>query len=243
MADTVLLVDDEAIVLDVLAIALAKKQVEVKTASRGAEALALAAKQSFGCLMVDKNLPDCSGLEVIEKMRALQPTCACILMTGYPNADAIIKAMQLGAVDYLEKPFPNIAIIQQKVLSVLAQQRIVVERDALVKQVDQLQARAGRDDVQDTAQLAVLQQALDATREESRQALDALRSTSRDELEAVTGRLEGVKLRHLRLLTAVRLASAALATLLDAHPHSPEADRALREVRRSLSAALDESSH
>jgi DNA-binding NtrC family response regulator len=241
LPDAVLLVDDEAIVLDVLSIALKKKKIEVVTASRVADAMAAAQSRAFGCLIIDKNLPDGSGLEVIEKVRLLQPACACILMTGYPNVDTIVRAMQLGAVDYLEKPFPNIAIIQEKVLGVLARQKVAAERDALIARVQELQAKGGQEDFQDTAQIALLQQALEIAQEDAKRSVEELRTSDQQELDAVAGRLDAIKFRHQRLLTAVRQASASLANLLDSKKLPLDADRDLREARRLLSSALDDS--
>jgi CheY-like chemotaxis protein len=60
---TVLVVDDEAGVRELLLRLLAKKQMAVRSASTGEEALALLAREQFGCLLTDKNLPGLSGVD------------------------------------------------------------------------------------------------------------------------------------------------------------------------------------
>jgi ActR/RegA family two-component response regulator len=240
LPDAVLLVDDDAVVLDVLAIALKKKQLTVHTATRLAEARELVRTQPLACLLVDKNLDDGSGLDLIEHVRVAQPLCACVVMTGYPNADSILKALRLGAVDYLEKPFPSLAIIQEKVVGLIARARVGAERDALLKKVQELSARGGHEDFQETAQLAMLQHALEVAQEDHAAALATLKQATQQEIEGLTARFEAVKGRHQRALTALRQAAASLANLLEGHRVSGEAERDLREVRRLLTQVLDE---
>lgn len=122
-SESVLVVDDESVVLDVLKVALKKAGFTVFTASRLVEGTAMVHGQKFGCALIDKNLPDGSGLDLIRLIRQRQPDCTCLVMTAYPNADSILEALKLGAVDYLEKPFPHVSIIQEKVKAAVARQR------------------------------------------------------------------------------------------------------------------------
>jgi FixJ family two-component response regulator len=241
LPNAVLVVDDEPIVLDVLAVALKKKGLEVFTSTTLAEANTLAANHAFACVLVDKNLPDGSGLELIERFRSVQPLCACLVMTGYPNADAILQAMRLGAVDFLEKPFAAIAVIQEKVVSIVARQQLLAEREGLAARVKQLQERGGQEDFRETAQIALLQQALEVAQEDLQTARAAADASAQHEVELLTSRLDALKFRYARMVTAMRQSAAALSNLLEAHAVSPEADRELREARRALTQVLDES--
>lgn len=240
LPDSVLIIDDEAIVLDVLGVALQKKGLTVKTADRAADALALLGRERFGCLLVDKNLPDGSGLDVIQRARELQPLCACIVITGYPNVDSILQALRLGAVDYLEKPFPQMALVQEKVLQAIARQRLAAEREALFRRVQELQAQQPKADFASTAQVALLQQALDVARDDHERALREVREAAQADVDAANGRLDAVKFRHQKALAALRQGAALLANLLDGHSLPAEVDRDLRELRRSLTNVLDE---
>lgn len=94
---TVLVVDDEAGVRELLVRLLEKRQVPVKACANGEEALALLATERFGCLLTDKNLPGLSGVDLIRKVRAQQPFCDCLLMTGYASIDSVLESLRLGA--------------------------------------------------------------------------------------------------------------------------------------------------
>lgn len=241
LPDNVLLIDDEAIVLDVLTVALQKKGLTVKTALKASDGVKLLETEPFGCLLVDKNLPDGSGLDVIKRARELQPLCACIVITGYPNVDSILQALRLGAVDYLEKPFPQMALVQEKVVQALARQRLAAEREALFRRVQELQAQKPKEDFATNAQVALLQQALDVARADHERALREVQESAQAEVDAATGRLDAVKFRHQKTLASLRQGAALLANLLDAHSLPPEVERDLRELRRALSSVLDES--
>jgi DNA-binding NtrC family response regulator len=138
--DSILVVDDEAIVLDVLKVALKKAGFTVFTATRMVDGLALAKGQKFACALIDKNLPDGSGLDLIKQIRARTPDCTCLVMTAYPNADSILEALKLGAVDYLEKPFPHVSIIQEKVKAAVDRQRRLAALSARVAEMHALKA-------------------------------------------------------------------------------------------------------
>ncbi|MFT3714341.1 MAG: response regulator [Archangium sp.] len=138
--DSILVVDDEAIVLDVLKVALKKAGFTVFTASRMVDGLALAKGQKFSCALIDKNLPDGSGLDLIKQIRQKHPDCTCLVMTAYPNADSILEALKLGAVDYLEKPFPHVSIIQEKVKAAVDRARRLAALSARVAEMHALKA-------------------------------------------------------------------------------------------------------
>ena len=140
--DSVLVVDDEAIVLDVLKVALKKAGFAVFTAARLVEGTALIHAQRFSCALIDKNLPDGSGLDLIRLIRQRQPDCTCLVMTAYPNADSILEALKLGAVDYLEKPFPHVSIIQEKVKAAVDRQRRLASLSSRVAEMNALKAAA-----------------------------------------------------------------------------------------------------
>lgn len=230
LPNTVLLVDDDSVVLDVLAIALRKKQLVVKTARRLREALAMVKAEPFGCLMADKNLEDGSGLELIEKMRQLQPDCACVMMTGYPNAESILAALRLGAVDYLEKPFPNLAIIQEKIIGLITRQRVMASHAQAAKKAESTQDFGGQ------TQVAMLQHAIDVMKEDHLKALAA----SHHDANQLSERLDAIKFRHQQSITALRRVAAALANLLEGHHVLGPMEQELREVRRLVTTVLEE---
>lgn len=151
LSRTVLVVDDEAGVRELLTRLLEKKGVAVRAASTGEEALGLLQKEQFGCLLTDKNLPGMSGVDLIRKARNQQPFCACLLMTAYASMDSVLEALRLGAADYLEKPLPDLQLVVEKISRAMdvqktswerlklsealkAQQKTLAQRDAQVFQ-------------------------------------------------------------------------------------------------------------
>ncbi len=131
LPDTVLLVDDEQAVLDVLSLGFKRGGVPVKTALTAEGALTLLDQERFGAVVTDKNLPGKSGLDVIREARARQPHVACVVVTGYVSTESALEAIRLGANDYILKPFDNVMLVVQRVKQAIAHQRVVAERAAL----------------------------------------------------------------------------------------------------------------
>jgi DNA-binding NtrC family response regulator len=177
--ESVLVVDDEKVVLDVLKAALKKAGFTVFTASTLVEGTALVHGRGFGCALIDKNLPDGSGLELIKLIRARQPDCMCLVMTAYPNADSILEALNLGAVDYLEKPFAHVSIIQQKVKAAVERQRRLAALSNRVAEMNALTAAAQAATTEEPSlsaeydQLAARHQRLQALLREVKSTLEA----------------------------------------------------------------------
>lgn len=103
-----LIVDDEADVVTFLHRLLDNKWLSVTGALNIADAKKTLRQTSFGVALVDLKLPDGDGLSLLKQIKSIQPDCEVIIMTGYSTTRTAVKAMQLGAYDYLEKPFENI---------------------------------------------------------------------------------------------------------------------------------------
>uniref|UniRef100_A0A831UD67 Sigma-54-dependent Fis family transcriptional regulator n=1 Tax=Geobacter metallireducens TaxID=28232 RepID=A0A831UD67_GEOME len=108
----VLIIDDEADVCTFFRRLLTRKGYGVVTASREPEALRALAEHSFHVAMVDLKLPDTDGLTLLKAIKSRQPSCEVIIMTGYSTVKTAVTAMQLGAYEYLEKPFEDIGEIE-----------------------------------------------------------------------------------------------------------------------------------
>jgi DNA-binding NtrC family response regulator len=101
-----LLVDDDGDFREVAARRFARSGYQVQPAADGEEALGLAERRQFDVTVLDMRLPGMSGLEVLEKLRACNPEGEIIMLTGEGTIETAVKAMKLGAFDYLTKPFP-----------------------------------------------------------------------------------------------------------------------------------------
>jgi len=94
-------------------------------------------------LLLDWQLPDITGLDVLRALRAGGCMSPAILMTGYGSEDLAIVALRLGARDYLTKPFSAEELIRA-VDTALAETRLRRERDLLQAQLDQVTQRQGK---------------------------------------------------------------------------------------------------
>lgn len=107
----VLVVDDEPAVSEMLAAVVGYAGYECEISADGEDALARLADSRFHLVVVDKNLPDITGLQVIEGARQIDSDCEAAVLTGYPSTQSILQAIELRRVDYLAKPLDSIDII------------------------------------------------------------------------------------------------------------------------------------
>jgi len=136
LGSSVLVIDDEPVVLDLFERILGEKGLSTRTARSAEEALALLEREDFGCVLADKNLPGIDGIELVRRVRQAQPHCACIVMTAYASTDSVLEAMRLGAVDYIEKPFDDLGRLVERIDEAVRQMREQYERRSHLKLVD-----------------------------------------------------------------------------------------------------------
>jgi two-component system response regulator RegA len=101
---SLLLVDDDAVYRERLATAIAARGYEVRTAADAATAVALAEADSPEYAVLDLRMPGESGLELLGRLLAIDPTTKVLLLTGYGSIATAVEAVRLGAVNYLTKP-------------------------------------------------------------------------------------------------------------------------------------------
>jgi PAS domain S-box-containing protein len=108
----------------------ASNSIEVVTASRGDEALAIARTRGFDVAIVDVKLPDMNGVELIPKLRAACPFGEVVLITGFATMDAAMRALRSGAYAFVPKSFRPEELIST-VEQALTKVRLARERDEL----------------------------------------------------------------------------------------------------------------
>jgi DNA-binding NtrC family response regulator len=101
----ILVVDDEVTVCKSIRRAILREDCEVAMAQNGEEALRLEAEAPFDVMIIDLMMPGLSGLDLLKMLRARNPKARIIMITGYPTMRNTLQAMQLGAMDFLPKPF------------------------------------------------------------------------------------------------------------------------------------------
>ncbi len=104
----VLVVDDEKGIRDFLERLLQRKAYRVFTAASGEEAYVLMEDQPLDLALLDLKLPDTDGLTLLKHLKEKQPFCPAIIITAYSTIRSAVEAIQLGAYDYLDKPFTDI---------------------------------------------------------------------------------------------------------------------------------------
>jgi response regulator RpfG family c-di-GMP phosphodiesterase len=110
----VLLVDDNAYVLQFLTVAFKAQQCVVSGASSAERALELLAHHAFDLVVSDIKMPGLSGLDLLRAVKLKQPATPVVLMTGVPSISSAVFGLRHGAYDYLPKPF-SVKEVQQLV--------------------------------------------------------------------------------------------------------------------------------
>ena len=127
---TVLILDDEPVIRDVLGSVLAKAGFVTREAATAAEGLERLAKEPIDLLLLDLMLPDRPGLEVLSEVKARHPEVPVIVVTAYSSVESAITAMREGAFHYLPKPFRNEEVVHV-VKQALEKKQLVAENRAL----------------------------------------------------------------------------------------------------------------
>ena len=101
----ILVVDDEAGMRKSLGIMLRREGYGTTEAAGGKEAMDQLGREVFDLVVVDLNMDDLSGLDVLRHVKQMSPDIEVILMTAYGTIESAVEAMKLGAFDFIAKPF------------------------------------------------------------------------------------------------------------------------------------------
>lgn len=104
----ILVVDDEKEICTFFSYLLKNKGYEVTTIQSGREAQETIDREKFHLALLDLKLPDIDGLTLLKQIKRKTCRCQVIIMTGYSTVKSAIAAMQMGALDYIEKPFDDL---------------------------------------------------------------------------------------------------------------------------------------
>jgi CheY-like chemotaxis protein len=152
---SVLVIDDEPVVLDLFQRVLGEKGLSTRLARNAEEALAFIEREEFGCVLADKNLPGLDGIEIIRRVRQSQPHCACIVMTAYASTESAVEALRLGAIDYIEKPFDDLDRLVGRIDDALRQMKAQYESRRAVTPLPLLDGGEAANDLADEGAASV----------------------------------------------------------------------------------------
>jgi len=101
----ILVVDDDPIAREVVFSILSREGYAVISAMDGFEAIDLLRKDNFDLLITDLVMPGIDGIELIKSALKINPDLATVIITAFGTLDIALKAIDLGAFDYITKPF------------------------------------------------------------------------------------------------------------------------------------------
>ena len=110
MKKTILLVDDEADLREVLDISLSDTGYEVLTAENGAQALNILKENDIPVVITDIKMPGIDGIELLRKIKNKNPETEVIMLTGHGDLDLAIKSLKHKATDFITKPINDDAL-------------------------------------------------------------------------------------------------------------------------------------
>src|SRR5262245_7556332 len=136
MPATILIVDDEKNILLTLSQALQLQGYRTELAASGQIALDVLSTRPVDAVLMDVKMPDMDGLTALEKLHQQKPKLPVIMMSGHGSIETAVRATQLGARDFLEKP-----IARDRLLVAL---RNALEHQAAIEELEVLRDQAGR---------------------------------------------------------------------------------------------------
>ncbi|MBN2134176.1 MAG: sigma-54-dependent Fis family transcriptional regulator [Acidobacteria bacterium] len=137
----ILLIEDNKDLSESLREFIEKLGYEPTTALTGQSGLNLLLTNQFQLALLDLNLPDLTGLEILEKIQDKDISTPIIIMTGFHSVESAVKAMKLGAEDYLKKPLNalELKLIIEKIL----------EKSNMEREISLLQSKLGLEEQSD----------------------------------------------------------------------------------------------
>ncbi|HTY24399.1 MAG TPA: response regulator [Desulfomonilaceae bacterium] len=109
----VLIVDDEERFRTTMCKLLTVRGLEASSVGSGKEALKELRENSYDVVILDVRMPEMSGVQAMAELRKLDPFIEVIIMTGYASVDTAKKIMELGAYDYMLKPYNTDELIEK----------------------------------------------------------------------------------------------------------------------------------
>jgi putative nucleotidyltransferase with HDIG domain len=132
--ETILFVDDEESILNVVSEFFKRQGYQILTAINGAEAMKIIGNEKVDCCFTDINMPVMNGLDLAENIRLHDNTMPVIVMTGYPSMENTIQTIKNGVVDFLIKPV-NLKQMELCMQRVLRQRGLFIENVLLKEEV------------------------------------------------------------------------------------------------------------
>lgn len=141
MTEKILLVDDEQDFLETLSQRIGLRGIDVASTTSAKDAIEKVGAESYDAIILDLQMPEMDGLEVLKKIKALRPEMQIIVLTGHATVKKAIEAMKLGALDLMEKP-ADLDTIMEKIKKAHGRKLILVEKET-EKKLKDIMSRKG----------------------------------------------------------------------------------------------------
>jgi two-component system, NtrC family, response regulator AtoC len=134
---TILVADDDAAIRSLLRQVLQEDGYLVHEAATGVEVVDMVKQESPDLVIMDVRMPELDGIEALSRVKATNPKTAVLIMTAFGSSNAAIRAMELGAFDYVTKPF-ELDKIDHQVTKVFEYQELAAEVEVLRGEISSL---------------------------------------------------------------------------------------------------------
>ena len=140
---TILVVDDEKKIRNIIRLLLKSENYDVLTAESGEEAVLISTKNNIDIALLDLNLPGMDGLETMKKLKELHKSIQYVFITAHGDIKTAVEAIKLGSYNFISKPFDN-----DELLGILSG---VVKVKSMSDKIDELEKRllSGNDPLND----------------------------------------------------------------------------------------------
>ncbi len=128
----ILIVDDEIDQSELLAGFLSKKGFETKSAGNVSDAVEIFKKQGFDAAILDLKLPDGDGIELLKKLRSIDPDLGAIFLTAYATVESAAEGIRAGAEEFIEKPV-ELEQLEILIRRLTERRKMVMENRALLE--------------------------------------------------------------------------------------------------------------
>ena len=109
---TIIIIDDDKFILNVFSRILQKQGYNVDVVETGQETLEKMNEKKYDLALIDVNLPDINGIDLVSKLNSINPDLIKIVITGFPSIEDATSAMDQGVIAYLVKPVKSEELIE-----------------------------------------------------------------------------------------------------------------------------------
>ena len=141
MKETILIIEDEKDILELLSGLLESEGYNIITASNGRDGLQNFQEHNPDLVLTDVRMPIMDGIEVLREIKAKESDTEVIILTGHSDETTAIDCLRLGAYDYYCKPLEDIDVLLAAVERVLEKRNLEIKNRALVKQLEEMSIR------------------------------------------------------------------------------------------------------